>query len=340
MATQLGRAETLVSDLTARLCTALNVDALVLPTSPSSSSSTATPAPLPSPTSLSTAQASAVADIASTFDESVVPAVTKLQKRAAELDPDTEKHTYGKKARARVQVLEGHFDALQDAIDPFREDAQSVLSEQRKKDKAAKSVKDKANRAALLKDQADRVVKAKHGAGDAVAPEVDAERLALAAEVVRKEREAEEKADPLRAAKSLLARELAKVINPKPKDLKASLTLLQDSLDADAVKLTLEMLEAILTNVEQHSENDLMRTVKCKNTHYLAGPGKVVPGGRECLLSLGFELMVDQEKKEAVFFMREPDPAEDLDGWSEWFAKLDEWRKFVKECAVRYAGKS
>jgi hypothetical protein len=50
---------------------------------------------------------------------------------------------------------------------------------------ATKEAQEKANRAALLKDQAERVVKAKHGAGDAVAPEVDKKRLALAAEVVR-----------------------------------------------------------------------------------------------------------------------------------------------------------
>jgi hypothetical protein len=114
----------------------------------------------------------------------------------------------------------------------------------------------------------------------------------------------------------------------------------QDCLDSDAVALTLEMLEAILTNVEQHSEDDRMRTIKLKNKHYIAGPGKIVPGGRECLLALGFEYSVNLENKEAVLFMPEPDPAEDLDGWSEWFAKLDAWRKLVKECAKRYAAKS
>jgi hypothetical protein len=44
---------------------------------------------------------------------------------------------------------------------------------------------------------------------------------------VRKEREAEEKADPLKAANALMARERAKVQTPRPKELSDALAILQ-----------------------------------------------------------------------------------------------------------------
>eukprot|EP00732_Lithocolla_globosa_P002134 Lithocolla_globosa_v1_NODE_1304_length_2690_cov_9.877040.p1 type:complete len:343 gc:universal NODE_1304_length_2690_cov_9.877040:2328-1300(-) len=264
------------------------------------------------------------------------PFVEKYYKKSQEKDED--KKIYGPNMIARVCKLYELFQSLQKQIEGFKsstpqEEEETELEKQKKEEEKIRKEEEEAK----LICRADKDPTCQCNSCES-ARALEARRSREMAEAARLEYEQQQRLQQKRKLENQqrLKEEQLKRKEEEEKRLQAEKTPFPQFLDSfldecsqDQKISSLKVLYIILNNIQKEPSDPQFRHLRVNNAQ-LQTDLTSFPKGEGCLFSLGFrEKHLTHPTEEVYYVLEEPDLAQEMDLWVEWFDNIKNYSELV-----------
>ncbi|KAF1331260.1 Dynein light chain, partial [Globisporangium splendens] len=269
--------------------------------------------------------------------------MAKFRARLEIIDPVTKEPRFGPKMKAKVELLLQRFEDVRAAVETT-----DIVAQVEDQVACAAAQQEEVRRHELLQQQEvqeaeavrSRALEAEQARAAqeeqvrlAIEQTREQQRIAKLAVLAQRKREERERARVEQAKKleeeKTRLEQLNAAIPVGKEGLEKALAMLRESTGSEAqYRLSLEKLTAVVQNICASPENVAFRHIPKDNANFHADLGQF-HGGHQSLLALGFR-EIEQEEGRAVFTLKEPDLASDLDAWSDWFDNLKTMAEWLK----------
>jgi hypothetical protein len=263
----------------------------------------------------------------------------KFQKRTAETDPITGNPRYGPKMMEKVQAGIKRYELMSPLVEAAHAEVASIFGQAKEERKVVeqqiaveeqKRVQLEIHRKLEVERLAEQAaaVKAKEEEAKRQEEEEVRQQLAEAAAQSRAHRGEQQREDQEAEAQASAEAEAAfqarlASVQPGMDGLQAALAMVRSGSGEQEYKQCVKALHVLIEHVCQKPEEPMFRQIKLLNPRFDTDIGRH-GGGLECMVAMGFKVLVREEEK--LLLMEEPNLAQDMDRWSNWFDTLKEYR--------------
>jgi hypothetical protein len=270
---------------------------------------------------------------------------TKFKKRTTENDPITGNPRYGPKMLEKVLAAIKRYEALHPLVEAAHAEVASIFGQ-------AEQQRGEAEHQAAVEEQKRREVEKQQELEAELLVQQAAAELVREEEAKKKQQEQERQQLADRAAQSRAHRgqqqqqaEQAEAQAAAEADaafqarlsavqlgmggLQAALVAVKASNSGEEHRQCVKALHILIGHICEKPEEPMFRQIKLQNPRFDQDIGQHA-GGLECMVAMGFKLVV-REEEEKVLTMEEPNLAEDMDKWSDWFDHLKLYRDCIQQ---------